>query len=441
MKGATPAKREKTETDVISTVCTIEEDEVPGRSNKVICLPFCEEEYGRVVRDASTFRQHLDTCFDRHPELFPDVFHQGYQMKDTRHSSKLDIPIRRIKVGDKGTPYTVRPSFVMPYCTAFTSEVEHALFLRKFNVPYWAISHVFGRNPMLWYRQEAGLGHFNIVQTTIKNAQDIPKHLAADEKHTKLKGEKVYLATTVGTGCILGCELAEDAGNESLKNAYGIFRDEVKEVDCDYSPVTVNLDGWAATNNAWQALFKRVVIISCILHIYIKLRDCSKKKWKDAFNLVADKFWHCYEAPTKAAFSQRIRRFNEWCRTADIPDFMRKRIDKMRRNITKYSAAYEFPGSHRTSNMLDRLMQRMDRRLAATQYFHGTAESANFAMRGWCLILNFAPLNPNTVKKTSELKSPAERINRFAYHENWLQNLLISTSLVTRQKASPPKPL
>ena len=35
----------------------------------------------------------------------------------------------------------------MGYMTGMTDEVEKALFLRKFNVPFWALSYVFGRDP------------------------------------------------------------------------------------------------------------------------------------------------------------------------------------------------------------------------------------------------------------------------------------------------------
>ena len=90
---------------------------------------------------------------------------------------------------------------------------------------------------------------------------------------------------------------------------------------------------------------------------------------------------------------------------------------------------YDFPRAHRTSNMLDRLMQRMDRHLFSTQYFHGSLAAAELSIRGWALIQNFAPYNPRTVKKLSGFKSPAERLNQFRYHDNWLHNLLISASL------------
>ncbi|MDM8540324.1 hypothetical protein QUF90_04485, partial [Desulfococcaceae bacterium HSG9] len=69
------------------------------------------------------------------------------------------------------------------------------------------------------------------------------------------------------------------------------------------------------------------------------------------------------------------------------------------------------------------------RHLFNMRYFHGFMSSAELCIRGWALILNFAPSNPHTVKKYDGLQSPAERLNGFSYHENWMHNLLISASL------------
>ncbi len=64
-------------------------------------------------------------------------------------------------------------------------------------MPFEAIAYVFGRNPMYWYRIYLSLGRASIVGTTIKDAQRLPEHLLADEKHTWLKGKRVFLPTTV----------------------------------------------------------------------------------------------------------------------------------------------------------------------------------------------------------------------------------------------------
>ena len=87
------------------------------------------------------------------------------------------------------------------------------------------------------------------------------------------------------------------------------------------------------------------------------------------------------------------------------------------------------PAAHRTSNLVDRLLRRLDYHLYCTQHLHGTAEAAEQGLRGWALIHNFAPSCPETVRESPGLRSPAERLNGMRYHAEWLQNLLVSASL------------
>ena len=75
------------------------------------------------------------------------------------------------------------------------------------------------------------------------------------------------------------------------------------------------------------------------------------------------------------------------------------KIEKLRDNLSSFSIAYNHPGAHRTINMVDRLMQRLDRYLFCTQYFHGRLEAGEQGIRAWALIQNFAPSNPRTVAK------------------------------------------
>jgi hypothetical protein len=43
---------------------------------------------------------------------------------------------------------------------------------------------------------QVSLGRNQIVGATVKDGEDLPHHLIADEKHTFVCGEKNYLATT-----------------------------------------------------------------------------------------------------------------------------------------------------------------------------------------------------------------------------------------------------
>lgn len=181
-------------------------------------------------------------------------------------------------------------------------------------------------------------------------------------------------------------------------------------------------------------------LILCFLHVFIKIRDRAQRKYKALFHETATRLWHCYTCCSKASFCQSLRRFHEWAQRQALPPVMLEPIEKLRSLRHKFAVAYDFPEAHRTSNMLDRLMQRMDRHLFSTQYFHGTVQTAEHNIRAWALIHNFAPSNPYTIIQHHGGQSPAERLNQSHYHQNWLQNLLISASL-GGYRSSPQNPV
>ena len=395
-----------------------------SRGHRTICLPIPESTYRQVIDDPHAFRRTLDDSFQRHPELFPRNF-PGYQLMGRRTSVKQGVPIRRVRLKD-GTAYSIRPSFLLPYMTARTADVEGPLFLRTFGVPFWALARVFGGNAMFWYRLECGFGRLSVVGTTIRQAQ-IPEHLLADEHHQSRDGQKTYIATTVGSGCCLGAEPAPSAGTDDLKDAYGVFKQEARDVAPTYAPKTVNTDGWKWTQAAWKVLFPAVVILQCFLHAYLKIRDRGKHL-KGQFTDVSRRVWEAYHAPDRRHLAQRLRRLRQWAEDHLRGIVLEKVLDLCDKR-DRWSLAYGHPDGHRTSNMLDRLMRGMNRYFDHGQHLHGSQDACRLHCRAWALLGNFRPWHPATTRKNHGWRCPAERLNRHRYHDCWLQNLLISASL------------
>ena len=284
---------------------------------------------------------------------------------------------------------------------------------------------------MYWYRLERSLGRFCLVGTTVRAAERLPRHLVADEKHTTLiegKTRKVYLAATAGGGCCLGMALAETAGADDLTAAYGVFRDEARCLDPAYRPETVNTDGWPATQAAWRAVFKGVTLILCFLHAFLKIRERAVHM-KETFDGLRERVWEAYHAPNARSFSQRLRRLREWATDHVGKEVVREKVLALCAKRPAFVRAYDHPGCYRTSNLVDRLLRRLDYHLYCTQHLHGTTVAAEQGLRGWALLHNFAPSCPETVRESPGLRSPAERLNAMRYHAEWLQNLLISASL------------
>lgn len=74
-------------------------------------------------------------------------------------------------------------------------------------------------------------------------------------------------------------------------------------------------------------------------------------------------------------------------------------------------------------------MKFQDRRLFCTQHFHGTLLSADKIMRAHALLINFCPYAEPTIRYNGGIQSPFEKLNGFVYRENWLENLLVASSL------------
>ena len=143
------------------------------RLHRSICVPFQEDEYTTILADRQAFRAYLQATYQNHPELFPDQMGQGFRFHGLVSYRKLYLDQRRIRLSN-GHVYQIRPSFVMPYMIAKTDDIEKALYLRRFGVPFDALAYVFGRDAMFWYRATSSLGRNSLVGTTVKDPSRLP---------------------------------------------------------------------------------------------------------------------------------------------------------------------------------------------------------------------------------------------------------------------------
>ena len=401
--------------------------------SKRIILPIALNRYNELSQDAPAFRSWLDTMIANYPELFPADITLGYTLHDILPPS-VKMPavcLRRIRLKGRDEHgrvqvFTIASSEVMPYMTGYTDEVEKALFLRRFSVPFWGLTYVFGRNDGYWYRLSSHLGRYEIMGTTVKTPARLPDHLLADEKHVRFNGHKAYIATTVGADCVLGASLALKADEVALTEAYGQFKEEAHHLNPDYQPQTVNTDGWAATQKAWLTLFVTITIIECFLHAFLKIRDRCQKRWQSVWPDIQQRVWNIYHAADAQNFRQQTTDLLTWAQNT-VSGTALEAIQKLCAKTDKFVLAFDFPQAYRTSNMLDRHMEPMARWLSDARFFHGHWHSAELQVRSWALFHNFQPYCPRT--KISQLYiSPAHNLNDRVYHHNWLHNLLISTS-------------
>ncbi len=398
-----------------------------AKASRRIVLPVDPVDYPQLVQHRHMFRGWVDTMFARYPELFPDEFAEGYHLHDLRSSLKLpEAPIRRIRLPHTGAVYRVVPSFVLPYMTGYTAEVEKALFLRRFGVPFWGLSYVFGRDDMYWQRLVAQLGRYDLVGTTVKDADRLPDHLLADEKFSAINGERWFVATTVGADVVLGAATSPSAQTADLTAAYSEFKTEALRLNPDYQPQTVNNDGWKQTRQAWLTLFPAIVVIRCFLHAFLRIRERCKRSPR--FPQVRHLVWRIYQAKSQSAYYTAFNVFLDFA-TVNLKGEALKAVLKFKAKRAVLLRALRYPGCHRTSVMLERHMQPMTRCLYMARDFHGHRNTAHLLVRGWALLHNFLPYCPRARARSGLPDvSPFHRLNQKLYRACWLQNLLVATS-------------
>ena len=225
---------------------------------------------------------------------------------------------------------------------------------------------------------------------------------------------------------MLGASIQLGASESDLSEGYGVFAKELRQIAPHFSPMTVNTDGWSATQKTFSALFPSITIILCFLHSWISIRDRCKKS-KSLMNSIGEKVWEAYHSKNKRLFSQRIRRLREWAEKELDEGIVKEKVLKLCSKRTDFSKAYDFEGAKRTSNEVDRRMDFQKRQIKSMRGLCGYEDSTELSLRAGCMLWNFRPHTKNGEEETPS--SVFEQINGFQYHENWLQNLLCASSL------------
>jgi hypothetical protein len=371
----------------------------------------------------------IDQVVKRSPELFPQQIAGGYQLKGKLPASAKmpEIQLRQILIA--GQRYYLRPSFVMPAFTGTTDELKQPMELLAHGVPLWLIVKVFGHDEMFWLRQQQRLGRNSIVGTTVRTREALPEHLAADEHHAHWRGEKGYVATTAAKGCLLGVALTDQANDKSLTEAYGVFQKESLSLDPTYKPKTVNTDGWFSTQNAFTTLFPGIVTILCFLHGFLKVRDRGRSEHE-----LHERIWEVYHSTSIQMFDRRMKAFRKWFESNEWSQSISEMTAKLWKRSNQYRQAFKHDDCYRTSNQVDRLMNRMTRLMYSGRGLHGNHKASERRLRGWALMVNFVPYAIRSNVERSH-RCPAHQLSDKCYSENWLENLLISASMNGNIKA------
>ena len=398
------------------------------RGCRQIVLPLDEETDRMLAADRTEARAFVEEQARTYPELFPSEMREhGFTFDGFERASRKQpgVRLRRLRVPGTNHVYTLRPSYLMPYLVGTVDELGYGLELLSHGVPPEIVARGCGHNAMFWYRVQEHLGRNSLAGTTLRASGQVPVDLAADEHHTTVNREKVFVSTTAAQGVILGLNLSMSADEVALTETYGEFRREARNIQPDYSPKSVNTDGWPATRNAWRKLFDGLTLILCFLHGFLKVYDRCRRQYQELKNRI----WEVYRAASAAEFRQRMTELKTWCESQNLPPAVLTAVKKLFQHTNDYATSYSHPNGYRTSNQVDRLMNLRNRIIHAGRRLHGHLQSSEWRLRGWALMVNFRPFTQRHQYRC-QWSSAAHRVNqKKTYHHHWLHNLNVSTSL------------
>ena len=145
---------------------------------------------------------------------------------------------------------------------------------------------------------------------------------------------------------------------------------------------------------------------------------------------VAVKLWNCYRATNKKSFSQRVRRLAEWYDASQsLPAVISEPIKKHRKIIGSMLPPMIIRVAIVPAICLIDWCNAWIGIFLAPNTFMGLWGRQNLTSGAGLLFAIFRHQIQWRQKSITVKKSPTDRLNGFSYHENWLQNLLVSASL------------
>lgn len=204
-------------------------------------------------------------------------------------------------------------------------------------------------------------------------------------------------------------------------------RENVLPSDASYTPASATTDGWKPAQTAWETQVPGIALNECLLHgrkrVDVTLDDYVKAHpdlSNEARQSLKEHFDHIFEAPSLAAFSQRIRRMIEQSQAEPI---LLKRLTILKEKRFLFTNHHKFDNAPAFSSALDRSMRFLDEKLQSFGQFRAT-ESLDPMLNAWAIVNNLRAFLPDAKKAGQSL---AEVFGANLHGLPWMEALNLCT--------------
>ncbi len=291
------------------------------------------------------------------------------------------------------------------------------------------------RTPWQWVNW---LGQFTLPLVLLACGLTPPSYAVEDEKFLKQNGAKSYTIGLVDQryAVVWWLDYVFATDQATIEPSLRALCRYLKQSPHWQHFKGITGDSWSATKNAFLAICPNTLLAECLLHPLLKFEEEVARYARytnaptDLVALLKEAFFNVLFADCQADFEIGLAELES------SPEFahpiLADRLKSLRRKQAGLTLHFSDPNLALTSNPIDRIFKRLERKFAFMQQFR-TDKSGKATLNAWAIVYNFRRFGGGA-KRLGQ--SPAELAGVDLEGLPWLQFILIQLSKVRWLKSS-----
>jgi hypothetical protein len=284
------------------------------------------------------------------------------------------------------------------------------------------------------------LGHFFLPLILLACGLTPPSYAGEDEKFLKQNGEKSYTSGLVDHryDLVWWLDYVFATDQQTIEPSLRVLCRYLKQHPTWHNFKGITGDSWSATKNAFLSICPATVLAECLLHPLLKFEE-EVARYARYNSVPPEEVALLKEAFFNGLFADTLRDFEDGLTELEnSPEFAHPilfdRVGSLRRKQVGLTVHFSDPNLALTSNPIDRLFKRLERKFASRQQFR-TERSGRATLTAWAIVYNFRRFGIGANRLG---QAPAELAGVELHGLPWFQFILIQLAKLRWLKSDAP---